>query len=163
MNHDHNMLYVAKIKEAQEKLHPETFDLDELIDELKKYAEKELNNKGKSHVNVETFKLTNMKKCCVHVDRVRLWQIFTSLLDYSIKLIDMGYVLFGYHTSVSNNMNFFVEDTGLGIYNEDDPDLLIAKGLVQTMGGKMEVRPSKICGMAIDFNIICTGVEICEN
>ena len=85
------------------------------------------------------------------------------LLENAVKYTNVGLIYFGYHSSVINNMNFFVEDTGLGVCNKDDPNMLIAQGLVQLMGGEMEVETSEIAGTSIYFNIICTAIEIFEN
>jgi len=161
-NQNPNILKVSKNK--QEKLlHPETFSMDELMDELYTYAKNELQKSGKSNVGIEIFKFSDFEKCWVHTDRIRLRQIFINLLDAAVKLTDTGYIFFGYHTSVSNNMNFFVEDTGSGIYNDDNFGMTIAHGLVHQMGGKMEVEFQENAGMSVDFNIMCYPCEIFEN
>ena len=137
----------------------EMFCLDELMDELYNYTKKELQNRGKSNVGVEIIKYADLEKCYVQTDSLRLRQIFTSLLDNAIKFTDMGYIFFGYHMSINNHFSFFVDDTGTGIYNDADLDLSIAQGLVQLLGGKMEIRPSEDAGISINFSIICQHFE----
>jgi len=65
--------------------------------------------------------------------------------------------------TVDGSMNFFVEDTGSGIYNDDNFGMTIAHGLVHQMGGKMEVEFQENAGMSVDFNIMCYPCEIFEN
>ena len=141
----------------------EKFCIDDLMDELYHYTKKELQNRGKLNVGVEILKYSDDEKCWVQTDRLRLRQIFTSLLDKAIKFTDMGYIFFGYHKSINNHFRFFVDDTGTGIYNDADLDLSIARGLVQMMGGKMEIRPSNDAGISVNFNIVCEKRDIFEN
>ena len=137
----------------------ETFCIDDFMDELHIYVTQTLQNKGKSKVGVEIFKYTKKKKCFIHTDRTRLRQIFVNLLDNAVKFTDVGLIYFGYHTSVGNNMNFFVDDTSDGIFNDEDLNLSIAHGLVKLMGGEMEVRPAEDSGMSVSFNITCQKIE----
>jgi len=156
------ILKVSKNKH-EKPLNLETFCMDALMEELLIYVKNELKIKEKSNIDVEIFKLTNYEKCLVHTDRVKLRQIFTNLLDIAVKFTDTGFIIFGYHTSVSNNMNLFVEDTGIGIYSDDGYGLTIAQGLVEQLGGEMEVECVENAGMSVDFNIICQPCEIFEN
>ena len=163
MNPQDQIIRVTKIKEGQTPLYPETFFLDDLINEMCQYAKAELKKIDRTNVDVEVFKYSRFEKCLLHADRVKLRQVFINLLDNSVKYTDRGCIFFGFHTSVSNNINFFVEDTGLGICNENDLELSIAQGLVQQLGGSMEVRPSEDAGTAVNFNIACTPCELSNN
>ena len=163
MENQKTLIYAAKPKD---EIH-ETFCLNELKEEMKIYAEKELEKVGRSHVKVETFKDYYLEKFWVHTDRKLLRQIFTILLDSAVKHTDRGCILFDFHiTSISlvcKNVSFFIDDTGHGFYNENDPNYLIAQGLIQKLGGKMEVTSSEETGISVTFNIQCMPCEVSEN
>jgi len=162
-NTDH-ILKVSGFKNKSEKiLKMETFCLDDLMDEMYIFVKTELQKKGKANVGVEILKYSSLQKCWVHTDRVRLKQIFQNLLDNAVIQTDRGYIFFGYHTTATNIISFFVDDTGIGMYNDYKLGLSIAEGLVQQMGGEMEVRPADDAGVSVHFNIVCQPCEIFEN
>lgn len=163
MNQQNHFIKITNLKNGQTSLHLETFCLDELMDEMYQYARTELKKKGRSDVDVEILKYSRYEKCWLHADRVKLKQIFTNLLDIAVKYTDRGCIFIGYHTSVGNNINFFVEDTGMGICNDNDIELSIAQGLIQMLGGSMEIRPAEEAGTAVNFNIVCTPCEFFDN
>jgi signal transduction histidine kinase len=139
---------------------PEAFCLDDFMDEMYTYVEHELKIRGRENVGIEIFDFTHFKKCWAHIDREKLRQIFEILLSYAAKNTDRGYIFFGFHTSASgDNINFIVDDTSVGIYNHKDLDLAIAKGLVETMGGKFKIEATVEAGISIRFNIKCEPFE----
>ena len=149
-----------KIKSEQ----PEAFCLDDFIDEMQHYVKIELQKLNKSNVGVELHRYTHFKRCWVNIDRNKLRQIFVNLLSNSIRLTDRGYIFLGYHTSASgDNVNFLIDDTGIGIYSDSTLDLAISKGLVETMGGKMDLEITADLGIEIRFNIECVPFEFAEN
>ena len=163
MDNQDKIVYVSNPK----KENFETFCLNELKGEMKIYVEQELEKKGKSHVKVEIFKDFQPEKFWVHTDRKCLRQILTILLDNAVKHTTIGYILFDYHISfistVCNHLRFFVDDTGYGVLNEKETNYSIAQGLVEQMGGEMEVRPAGDAGTSVGFYIVCTPYEFCEN
>jgi len=162
MDIQENILNVSK----NAPQHPETFFMDDLMDDLYNYVTQELKNKGKPNVDVELCKLTSIEKCLVHTDRALLRQIFVYMLDNAVKSTNVGCIFFGYHTSIMsviNNINFFVDDTGNGIDNEAVVNFSIAQVLIQQLGGEMEVRPSNDAGVSVNFNIVCHPCEFFEN
>jgi len=161
-----NINYLTENRKGKTPLHFETFCLNELMEEMKIYAEQELKKYGRSNVQVEFFKDYNAKNW-VHTNRKCLKQILSILLDNAVKNTDRGAILFDYQLPiffpVRKNVNFFVDDTGNGIYNEDDMNVSIARGLVQQLGGALEVRPTSEAGTSVKFNIICMPFELQEN
>jgi len=167
MNHQDNITYLAKTRDGGTPLHFETFCLNELMDEMKTYAEQELEKCGRSNVHVEIFKDYLKERNWVHTDRKCLRQILSILLENAVKHTDKGAILFDYQLPVlfpvRNNISFFVDDTGNGIHDENDLNLSIARGLIQQLGGEMEVRPSNDAGTSVHFNITCTPFDLPKN
>ena len=157
------LVKVTEINERQMNPYSETFCLDELMEEMCFYVKQELEKKNKLNVGVKMITNSRFEKCWINTDRVRLKQIFTILLDRAVKNTDKGYIFYGFHTSVSNNINFSVDDTGIGAVNGHDVDLSIVQGLVQQFGGEMEIRSTIDAGTAIRFNIVCTPCNLHEN
>ena len=149
------------------KLNPqyqnEIFCLDELIDDLQLYVTNELKKAGKSNVHVEIFKHSKLEKNLINTDRVKLKQIFSILLNNAVKFTDTGYIFFGFHTSTDNRISLFVDDTGNGIFDDDELDLSIADGLIGQLGGNMEITFMEGGGMAVKFHIISAPSEVFEN
>ena len=165
----HQNPYILKVSKNKQthKLQPETFCLNEFKEEMKIYAERELKKAGKPHVHVEIFRDYYVDTFWVHTDRKCLKQIFTILLDNAVKHTYTGYILFDFQISsvspVHNNVSFFIDDTGSGIYNKNDLNYPIAQGLIQKLGGEMEVTPSDNAGITVQFNIVCTPFDLNEN
>jgi len=164
MEQPEKFIHVSKTKVGKPPLHYETFCLNELMAEMKTYAEKELEKVGRSNVKVEIFKDWN-KRNWVHSDRKCLKQILSILLDNAVKHTDSGAFLFDYNiSSLSHDVvYFFVDDTGNGVYNENDTNMSIAKGLIEQLGGELEVRPEGEAGTAVSFNIVCMPFNLQEN
>jgi signal transduction histidine kinase len=157
--------------DTQEKIindeQSETFCLHELKTELKTYVEQELEKMGKTEVKVEIFKDYHPEKIQIHADRKCLREILTILLDNAVKHTDKGCILFDYNISiispVQDTVGFFVDDTGDGVYDENDPNLALANELVAQMGGELEVRPAGKAGTSVSFNIACAPFEVPGN
>lgn len=164
MEQPDKFIHVSKTREGKAPLHYETFCLNELMNEMKIYAEQELEKVGRSNVHVEIFKDWNERNW-VHSDRKCLKQILSILLDNAVKHTGKGALLFDYNipSTARDMIYFFVDDTGNGIYNENDTNISIAKGLIEQLGGELEVRPEGDAGTAVTFNIVCMPFNLQEN
>ncbi len=110
----------------------------------------------------------------IYTDPGRLQQILNNLLKNAIKFTDQGTITFGY--SVVNDMiEFFVEDTGIGIrsemhekifkrfiqseeifkrnYGGTGLGLAISKGIVECLGGRIWLDKEYSPGARFCFNI----------
>jgi signal transduction histidine kinase len=163
MEHQNNIVFTSKTGEGSH----ETFCLNELMDEMKTYAEQELAKIGRSHVRVEIFKFYRTERYWVHTDRKCLRQIFVILLDNAVKHTDKGAIMFDYLISnlspAQNDIRFFVDDTGYGKDDENEVNYSIAQGLVKKMGGELRIRPEGDSGTSIKFNILCAPFDLQEN
>ena len=139
------------------------FCIDELMGELLLYVTNELKKTGKTNVQVEIFRHSKHDINLKNSDRAKLKRIFVILLDNAVKFTDTGYIFFGYHTSTGNRLSLFVDDTGNGIFDDDELDLSIADGLIGQLGGNMEITFMEGGGMAVKFHIISAPCEVFEN
>ena len=111
-------------------------------------------------------------------DRIRLRQVLVNLLDNSFKFTNKGYIELGV-TKYDNSINFYVEDTGIGmseiviekiferfykmdttaekIYRGTGLGLTISKKLINLLGGKIKVL-SKV-GKGSRFDITLPFIE----
>ena len=109
-------------------------------------------------------------------DERKLKQIFSKLLENSIKYTDSGYIRLGVSEIDRNNASFFVEDTGKGI-DPDEKDLVferflkvegdnphrtfrgsglglaLAKQLTETLGGTIWTEINKEVGLKFCFTV----------
>jgi signal transduction histidine kinase len=58
------------------------------------------------------------EKLVIKTDPYRLNQILSNLLSNALKFTDSGFVNYGYKITPENEVEFFVEDTGIGISDE---------------------------------------------
>lgn len=114
------------------------------------------------------------EKCAIMVDDVRLRQIIDNLVNNALKFTNKGSIKFGY--SIENEkIHFFVKDTGIGIAQEFhnkifEPfqqvelnylknsqgvglGLAISKGLVEMMGGNMNLQSKLNEGSEFSFTL----------
>ncbi len=109
-----DILDLSKIEAGGLKLHPEEFDLSQLInttiDELRSLkSQKKLDIKVK--INLENTKTIN--------DRNRVRQILVNLISNAIKFTDEGMVVIEATEISESDLAIIVKDTGIGISKDD--------------------------------------------
>lgn len=55
----------------------------------------------------------------LHIDKLRLNQVITNLINNAVKFTEQGSITVGYTADHPDNLDFFVQDTGRGIPEED--------------------------------------------
>jgi PAS domain S-box-containing protein len=155
----------AKIESNQIRIRHSSVDLNDLMDQLKLFYENELLKNELTEVTLLVEKYTE-SSFHVLTDENRLRQVFSYLLDNSIKYTNDGFIKFGYKV-FGSKIEFFVQDSGNGIPKEKHEviferfrqadeghtrkyggvglGLPISKGLVNLLGGTiwMESQPGK--------------------
>jgi signal transduction histidine kinase len=154
-----------KIRRTQKKIADYFSELDSEIQQL--YSN--------SNVGVVKVIDENIESEMLSMDHTKLNQIFFNLIKNAIKYTPSGFVHYGISNYTRHMVEFFVEDTGVGIdpqYHElifksfrqiNDGisrehgglglGLAIIKGLVEYMGGKVRVVSELNQGATFYFNL----------
>lgn len=169
-----DILDAAKIEAGQMTIRNEPVCLDEMMNEMSIIFKQQLKILDKSLIILEN--ITSEKTISnVSTDPVRLRQIMQNLLSNAIKFTDFGYIHFGYRLTKENMLEFFVEDTGIGIpqtqqkkifllfrqaetgnnrrYGGTGLGLTISRSLAQLMGGDMWITSAEGKGSTFTFTI----------
>ncbi|MCL2879591.1 MAG: ATP-binding protein [Treponema sp.] len=157
LNIINDILDLSKIQAGKLSLIPVHYDFASLVDNIGSMARFLIKDKN----IVYKFVVLNEIPKCLYGDDVRLRQILINVLSNAIKFTDEGYVRLTIGV-MDTNIRFDVEDTGIGIRQEDLPMLFdafaqadtrknvkkkgtglglsITKTLVEMMGGKITVE-----------------------
>lgn len=164
---------VSKIEANQLTFNNTACNINELISELNMFYERQLTHNKKSGIHLLSYKGLSDSESNINTDHARLRQILSNLLDNALKFTKCGEIKFGYSLNNDNFLQFFVEDTGIGIDEElysiifeyfrqaDEGNtrtyggvglgLPIAKGLVRLLGGDISVESNKGIGTTFYF------------
>ena len=112
-----DVIDVSKIEAGQLDVHPESFDLHEVIDEAVTTMEKEIRDKGLT-LTVNNLHLT------LRTDRLRLLQCLLNLLSNATKYTESGTIELSVKTVDDQGAEICVADTGIGIPVADQGKLL---------------------------------------
>jgi signal transduction histidine kinase len=161
---------IAKINSGNFKVYPVNFDLNDLMFQLyqnyKSVAEKK---------NIQLFleNVISVPKVIVS-DPAVLERVLKKLIDNALKFTKQGWVKF-YYKAEKETIDFFVEDTGIGIPDErremiferftKQPvsqsrnlggtgiDLSLCHGLIGLLNGKITLLPAKEEGSVFKFSV----------
>lgn len=172
-----DIVSIATIEAGQEKILEKEMDLNETLSQLYKQFLLKVKNQNLSLV-LSPFKPENEE--IILTDQTKLVQILSNLIDNAIKFTRRGYVNFGY-TIVGNEIEFFVEDTGIGIPDEMHEEifkrfrqvetnttrqfggsglgLTISKAYTELLGGRMWLNSELGKGTTIYFTVPYKKVE----
>jgi signal transduction histidine kinase/ligand-binding sensor domain-containing protein/CheY-like chemotaxis protein len=118
----------------------------------------------------------------INTDSKKLVQIFSRLVDNSLKFTEKGFIKLGIKENKPGSITFFVEDTSMGIppenidslferfYNNDHNNadkpsresglgLALSKHLTELLGGKIWVESNSYIGSIFYFTIACKKVN----
>ena len=163
----------SKLELGQTSYEEVECDLDDLLRELQLSFQEEVKNlRKKVEIRINPLSVRDMQ---IMTDPVRLRQILTNLLGNAVKFTQEGYVEMGYMVEKDTLLRCYVMDTGIGIPKEklsmifdrfrqaDDSTtrqyggtglgLAISKGLVEMMGGEIQVKSVHGKGTTFSFTI----------
>ncbi len=170
-----DIIDISKMESGQFELNNSPCSLHKLLQEVHDIYEEELFRRGVTTVKIYLKKGLSDDNIQILVDAARLKKILMNLVGNAIKFTDKGYVEFGYNINNSQQLHFYVKDTGIGLpegseelifdrfykcsNNEDKLyggtgiGLTIARYLIQYMGGDIWVEPKTIVGTTFHFTI----------
>ncbi len=164
----------AKIEAGQIKVQKHDFSLNTLLTQIyNSFLTESLKRDSKVELILEKGLKDN--ESYVSTDPVRLRQILTNLIGNAYKFTIEGHIRFGYRLVEEKHLEFFVEDTGIGInaeklsiiferfvqadnsrsrkYSGSGLGLAISKGFVGLLGGTMWAESELRKGSTFYFKI----------
>jgi signal transduction histidine kinase len=172
-----DILDASKMEAGEMSVHSEQVCLNTLLDELHAFFAKHLKSVGKTKITLINLKNVNdsEKNLQVNTDPVRLRQIFHNLLNNAAKFTEKGHIQYGYRLTETGMLEFFVEDTGIGIpeshfdvifqrfrqvelgnhrrYGGTGLGMSISRNLAQLLGGDINVTSVEGKGSKFTFTI----------
>jgi signal transduction histidine kinase/CheY-like chemotaxis protein len=115
MNLINDILDISMIESGQLKTKPKPVAVPDLLNDLKLFYEKEKEKFRKQHLEMIQDYDKDTEKLVITTDKIRFHQIMTNLLSNAIKFTEKGSIIYGYRVSDSDEVLFFVKDTGEGI------------------------------------------------
>lgn len=168
-----DIIDIAKIEDGQLKIKKSECNPVELIESLAANFEAYKNRAEKEHLKI----VVNVPSegIALSTDKFRLKQILTNLMSNAIKFTEAGRVEVGMKVKNQRTLEFYVEDTGMGMTKEDlrtvferfkrtklteekkitgtGLGLAISKNLVEMLGGNMWVTSEPNKGTRFTFEL----------
>ena len=170
-----DIIDIAKIEAQQLTIRPMTFHLNEFMVELYTFFESYLQANKKDKVVMIIDDSQFIEECTILSDPTRLRQVITNLITNASKFTEKGYIRFGYRLLEHSKLEFYVEDTGIGLppnqveviferfrqveltnhrkYGGTGLGLTISRSLVQMMGGSIHAESVEGDGSTFIFTI----------
>lgn len=171
LNLVNDILTISTLETRQEKINFEAIPLNFIMKELESVFLPKAIAKG---ICLEAVIQKGDDKQFIETDEMKLKQVLNNLIGNAVKFTSKGYVKFGYKT-INNKVQFFVEDTGIGIPKDSlelvferfrqaqnnntsvhggtGLGLAISKGHVELMGGKIWVESVQSKGSIFYFEL----------
>ena len=118
LNLINSLIDISLLETHQLPLFPQKFYLNSFFNNLKDELLRSLEFMEKNQVVLSVHPLPESVSDEFFYDRTRLQQIFSILLNNSIRHTARGKISFGYHSSSEKWFTFFASDTGSGISQE---------------------------------------------
>lgn len=163
-----DIIDLSKIESKQIKLSRNDVPINSILSNLYEKYYYHKNQHNKEHLTLKVQKTLNDEDSIINTDPKRLEQLLSNLIENAIKFTNDGFVEFGYRLTNSNNIEFFVKDTGIGIpksaiedifhsfrqidgsdtrqYSGTGLGLTISHRLAEILGGKISVESEENAG-----------------
>ncbi|WP_423127915.1 PAS domain S-box protein [Gaoshiqia sp. Z1-71] len=168
-----DILDISKLETGQLVMHRDQFDVRPVLNGLYTMFKQRLHETDQKEIELKL--VMPEEPVVIHNDKVRFNQIFMNLLSNAVKFTPHGQICFGITGISSEQISFFVSDTGIGISPEyktaifdrfrqaDDSTtrayggaglgLSIVKKLVELMNGDIQLESEPGRGTTFTFRI----------
>ena len=176
-----DIIDVAKIEAEQIKMVRSTCQVNQILDELLGFYQKELQRTGNQNIEFKIHKEIKDEKFAIISDPLRFRQVLNNLIGNAMKFTDSGSIEFGYIFLEEKTIQFFVKDTGIGLavdkidliferfrqvyetntreYGGAGLGLTISKRLAELLGGDITVESEFGRGSTFYLNLPYEKVE----
>ncbi|WP_282125772.1 PAS domain S-box protein [Marinifilum flexuosum] len=110
-----DILDFSKIEIGQLVINKTKFNVADLLNEIYTASLEQLNEKTKSHLQLILDLKPELSEIQINSDRVRIKQILSNIVENAIKFTLEGSISFGFDIKENIGIQFFVQDTGIGI------------------------------------------------
>ena len=173
-----NLIDISMIESKQLKSHKQPLKLKAVLQELDELMRIKQKHFHKNHLEFNLIIPEEYQEQTLNTDKIKLIKIFKSLIDNAFYFTNEGYINYGYtmyHSEGKPVIKFFVEDTGIGIHEENQTTIFdlfrqvdgslsrthegmgtglsIAKKLVTLLGGTIWVNSVVGQGSTFFFTI----------
>lgn len=171
-----DIIDISKIESNQVRLWKKEFSLNDLLFDLYSFFLNDPKIKDSQKLQLLVHYGLPDENSIIFSDETRIKQVITNLLGNAIKFTEEGTIETGYIINqTSNEIEFFVKDTGIGIpiskqeilfsrfrqvddsasrkYGGSGLGLAISKGLAELLGGKIWFKSEKDQGSEFYFSI----------
>lgn len=170
-----DIIDISRIDSGSFTLSKEKVDLKKLLDEIQRQYSDLLFRKKMTRIEITLINELDVKNSRILTNEFRLNQIFTKLINNSLKFTKEGAIEFGVKRQDKDNLLFFVKDNGLGfseskqsqifdLFSEFDDSytkkyggartgLYLSKKLAECLGGKMWIESNLGEGSVFFFTL----------
>src|SRR5690606_7333104 len=158
------LVEMAKIENEQVTVEKKWTDMSSLVEEVNDYMKQKITESSKAMVESRCDYVPDHVPTRIYTDGSKLVQVLKLLIDNAVKFTQWSYIEFGIESTNENSgtVNLWIKDTGVGISDafkyqifqpfvtfKDSENVLygglgvglsIARGLVELLGGQIEVE-----------------------
>ncbi len=172
---------MAKIEAGKLLVNYSNCSLNALFNEFTFFYSEYKKRIGKQHIEFKLQPFSDSSDLIIKTDPLKLKQILNNLINNAFKFTEEGKITGGCKFDESQNIVFFVSDTGIGIPEDMQPvifqrfiksnqnnrqfregtglGLAIAKELVDLLGGKIWLKSEPLKGSTFYFSLPCAIVR----
>jgi hypothetical protein len=114
LNIINDIFTISLLQTNHSKVILEEFQISDFFMTLIQFADIELKNREKSHLNIDIKTENNDAEIRIKTDKTKLFQVLINYVKNAIEYTEKGEIEIGY-LIIGNDIEFYVKDTGIGI------------------------------------------------